>query len=129
MPKGRKKELGSCNSLFISCMYDEYDFHSQVLLTIEYMNILTGSHDRAYNFWTERLLHAIRSRSGDLAVDKAEECSIGIQLQPCMVYIIQRLQVRCYWVYTLHLPVVAARSLLKSIAQRDSGLRFECCVK
>lgn len=68
-------------------------FHSQVLLTIEYMNVLTGSHERAYNFWTERLLHAIRNRFGELAVDKAEECSIGIQLQPCLVYIIKRLQV------------------------------------
>ncbi|CBJ26303.1 Hypothetical leucine rich repeat protein [Ectocarpus siliculosus] len=64
----------------------------KVLLTVESMNIVSGSHHRSHNFWSERLLPSIRSRFGELAVDHAEEGNIRLLLQPCIVYIIQRLQ-------------------------------------
>ncbi|CAN0309460.1 unnamed protein product, partial [Ectocarpus sp. 12 AP-2014] len=67
-----------------------------VLLTVESMNIVSGSHHRSHHFWSERLLPSIRSRYGGLAVDHAEEGNIRLLLQPCIVYIIQRLQVRPY---------------------------------
>lgn len=60
------------------------------------MNIVSGSHERSHHFWNERLLPSIRSRFGELAVDHAEEGNIRLLLQPCIVYIIQRLQVRPY---------------------------------
>lgn len=69
-------------------------FARQVVLTVESLNIVSGSHQRSDQFWRERLLPSIRSRFGELAVDHAEEGNIRLLLQPCIVYIIQRLQVR-----------------------------------
>lgn len=66
----------------------------QVVLTVESMNIVTGSHRRSHYFWNERLLPIIQNKYGELAVDCAEEGNIGLLLQPCIVYIMQRLQVR-----------------------------------
>eukprot|EP00752_Nemacystus_decipiens_P011884 g10537.t2 len=65
---------------------------TQVLLTVESMNIISGSHQRSEYFWHERLLPSIRSRFGELSVDHAEEGNLRLLLQPCIVYIIQRLQ-------------------------------------
>lgn len=65
----------------------------QVFLTVESMNIITGSHEQSHHFWNERLLPSVRSRFGELAVDQAEEGNIRLLLQPCVMYIIQRLQV------------------------------------
>ncbi|CAM9096355.1 unnamed protein product, partial [Hapterophycus canaliculatus] len=64
----------------------------KVLLTVESMNIVTGSHQRSHHFWNERLLPTIRNKFGELAVDHAEEGNILLLLHPCIVYIIQRLQ-------------------------------------
>lgn len=69
-------------------------FVRQVFLTVESMNIITGSHDHSHHFWNGRLLPSVRSRFGELAVDQAEEGNVRLLLQPCMVYIIQRFQVR-----------------------------------
>lgn len=63
-------------------------------MTVESMNIITGSHEKAHHFWNERLLPSIRTRFGECAVDHAEECNLQLLLQSCIVYIIQRLQVR-----------------------------------
>eukprot|EP00903_Cladosiphon_okamuranus_P019664 g18076.t2 len=65
---------------------------TQVLLTVESMNIVSGSHERSQHFWNGRLLPSIRSRFGELAVDHAEQGNIRLLLQPCIIYIIQRLQ-------------------------------------
>lgn len=74
--------------------YFEYRwFPYQVLVTVESMNIITGSHEKSHNFWNERLLPSIQDRFGELAVDHSEECNIRLLLQPSIVYIIQRLQV------------------------------------
>lgn len=72
-------------------------FPAQVFLSVESLNIITGSHDQSHHFWNERLLPSVRSRFGDLAIDHAEECNIRLLLQPCSMYIIQRLQVWPHW--------------------------------
>lgn len=82
----RQTQLGCCTCARFSAR--------QVSLTVESMNIVSGSHQRSDHFWHERLLPSIRSRFGELAVDHAEEGNIRLLLQPCIVYIIQRLQVR-----------------------------------
>lgn len=63
-------------------------------MTIETLNVVTGSHDRSHYFWDDRLLPSIRSRFGDVAIDHAEEHVTRVAMQPFIIYIVQRLQVR-----------------------------------
>lgn len=65
----------------------------QVFLTVELLNIITGSHEQSQNFWNERLLPSVLARFGELAVDHAEGCNVRFILQPCIMHIIQRIQV------------------------------------
>ncbi|CAM9260620.1 unnamed protein product, partial [Sphacelaria rigidula] len=64
----------------------------KVFLTVELLNIITGSHEQSQNFWNERLLPSVLARFGELAVDHAEGCNVRFILQPCIMHIIQRIQ-------------------------------------
>ncbi|CAM9977150.1 unnamed protein product [Scytosiphon promiscuus] len=64
----------------------------KVLLSVESMNIVTGSHQRSDHFWNERILPIIRKKFGELAVDHAEDGNLRLLLRPCIVFIIRRLQ-------------------------------------
>ncbi|CAM9112229.1 unnamed protein product, partial [Choristocarpus tenellus] len=64
----------------------------KVFFTVEFLNMIVGSHDRTNHFWKEELLWGIRDRFGSVAIDQGEEDNILWLLQGSLVYIVHRLQ-------------------------------------
>jgi F-box and leucine-rich repeat protein 2/20 len=58
----------------------------------EYFNVVTGAHPRANFILQEDIFERIRETYGARAVRASERDNIQLDLQPCIVYIIKRLQ-------------------------------------
>jgi hypothetical protein len=60
-------------------------------IVAEFLNLATGSHENAEDFWSGQLFHAIRSRYGLVAVAEVERTNLRRSLEPAIVYVVNRI--------------------------------------
>ena len=63
-----------------------------MFILTEFLNIVTGAHEKAEDFWANQLFHGIRVRFGVVAVSVEDRINLRHELEPCTVYIVSRLQ-------------------------------------
>ena len=60
-------------------------------LILEFLNMLTGAHAEAENFWANQLFLGVRQRFGRRALSVTERPNLRLRMEPTMPYILRRL--------------------------------------
>jgi len=65
--------------------------NTQKFLIVEFLNMLTGAHQEAEQFWGNQLFLAIRYRFGMRAIATTERPNLRLTMEPVMPYVVTRL--------------------------------------